>query len=307
MLQNRHLLRTVCPPFLRGEQARSFLNEGIFTVYDIDSELWWQGLISRWPTHAPADALPYLAADKGIISGPTESDAAKRARIRGWLNEAALSGLPIGWLIALQAYCAPTYPRVRIVNRRSTWYTLEADAVPRMLGLQGYTPLPKCPYENGTQWPIGAIASPVERLRTSGLYSRYQASPANFDWDSISNPERAACWWDCVGVIYGHYVAQGAYDNGSWFFDDPAESVGLNEPYATFTALRYLARKRASAKSVLRSIVWTPKASDFDPFAPPLDPGLPDGRLGCSGYDDGGVLRPTGSREWRILNSFPRG
>ena len=33
--QNRHILRELCPPWLRGPQAYSFLNEGIFTIYDI--------------------------------------------------------------------------------------------------------------------------------------------------------------------------------------------------------------------------------------------------------------------------------
>lgn len=305
--QNRHNLRSVCPPWLRGEQANSFLNEGIFTIYDIDADLWWQALLARWPTHAPEDALPYLAADKGIISGPQESVEAKRARIRGWFSEAVLAGLPLGWLIALQAFTAPTYAKVQVVTKSNVWYTLESGAIPRLLELEGAEPLPPCPYELGSKWPIGEVASPIERLRCSGLYSRYKPTIANFDWDSISNPERAACWWDIVGVIHGHYGPQGNYDDESWFFDDPNESVGLDEPYGTFTALRYLAVKRKSAKSVLRAIVWTPVATDFNPLAPPGDPGLPDGRMGWSGYDDGGVLRPTGSLEWRILNSFPRG
>jgi hypothetical protein len=304
--QARHILGAITPPWLRGELSKSFLHEGIYTLYDVDAELWWQSLISRWPTFAPADALPYLAADKQIISGPTESEEAKRARIRGWLNEAVLSGLPAGWLLALQAYCAPTYPRVRIVTKRSTWYTLEANAVPRLLELEGHTPLPRCPYELGSQWPIGAVASPIERLRTSGLYSRYKAPVANFDWDSISNPERAACWWDCVGFIYGHYEAQGAYEDESFLFDDANESTGLDEPYGTFTAMWYLSEKRRSAKSVMRAIVWTPNESDFNPLASNPDPGLPDGRWGWSGYDDGGVLRPTRKPDVRVIDEYPR-
>jgi hypothetical protein len=304
--QVRHNLRAVCPPWLRGRNANSFLNEGIFTIFDIEAELCWQALLARWPTFAPEDALPYLAADKDVISGPAEAIEAKRARIRGWLNEAVLSGLPIGWLIAMQAFCAPTYPRVRVVTRRSTWYTLEANAVPRMLELQSYEPLPPCPYELGPKWPIGKVASPIERLRTSGLFSRYKPTVANFDWDSISNPERAGCWWDFVGVIYGHFEAQGTYDDGSWYLDDPNESVGFDEPYGTFTTLMYLNQKRKSAKSYPRAIVWTPNDSDFDPMASNPDPGLPDGRWGWSGYVDNGVLLPTRKLDCRILEGFPQ-
>ena len=65
--QNRHILRELCPPWLRGPQAYSFLNEGIFTIYDIDAELWWQALLARFPSYCPADALSYLATDRRII------------------------------------------------------------------------------------------------------------------------------------------------------------------------------------------------------------------------------------------------
>lgn len=303
--QNRHILRELCPPWLRGEQAYSFLNEGIFTLYDIDAELMWQSLLARFPTYCPVDALPYLAADKRIIIGPSESEEATRARIRLWLIEAVLSGLPIGWLIALQAFGAPTYPRVRIVNKKSTWHTLEANAVPRLLGLQGYAALPPCPYESGAQWPISAIASPVERLRFSGLYSREQAAPANWDWDSISNPERAACWWDCVGIIYGHYSQQLNWDSGLWVWDDPETSLGLADPYGTFTTLRYLAVQRKSCKSVLRCVIWTNDNTAFDPSLPAGDPTLPDGYWGRPGKIVAGKLVPSRSTAHRYLDIFP--
>ncbi len=308
-LQNRHILGSITPPWLRGEKANSFLNEGIYTLYDIDNELFWQALLARWPSHAPVDALPYLAADKLITSGPNETIEAKRARIRLWLIETVLSGLPIGLLVALQAFGGPDYPRVRLVTKNSVWYTLEAGAVARLLQLQGYEPLPKCPYENGAQWPIGATASPEERLRCSGLYTRYQASPANFDYDSISNPERAACWWDAVGVIYSRYPEQENYaDLGdTWFLDDPNESVGLDEPYGTFTALQYVAVQRKSGKSVLRAIICTENEALLDPSLTLGDPLLPDGYWGRPGKVVAGKLTPSRHPDCRTIEGFPKG
>jgi hypothetical protein len=306
--QNRHILRELCPPFLRGSQAYSFLSEGIFTLYDIDAELMWQALLARFPSYCPADALPYLAADRRIIIGPEETEAATRTRLLAWMLEAVLSGLPIGWLIALQAFGAPDYPKVRLVTKSSVWYTLEANAVPRMLRFPGYTPLDPCPYESGASWPIGAVASETERLRCSALYSRAKASPANFDWDSLSNPERAACWWDAVGVIYGRYAEQEPYaDLGdTWLLDDPGESVGFDEGYGTFTALRYLSVQRKSCKSVLRAVVWTDNTTLFDPTKSLGDPELPDGYWGRPGRIVAGHLTPTRSLDCRVLTSFPR-
>lgn len=309
MKQNRHILRAVTPPWLRGDNAWSFLNEGIYKIYDKDNDDFFEALLSRWPSYAPTDALPYLAADKLLISGPNETIEAKRARIRLWMIEAVLSGLPIGILLAMQAFGGPDYPMVRIVNKSSTWYTLEAGAVGRLLQLDGHEPLPKCSYENGASWPIGAVASPEERLRASGLYTRLQASPANFDWDSLSNPERAACWWDAVGVIYGRYGEQLPYaDLGdTWVLDDPETSVGLDEPYGTLTALQYIAVQRKSAKCVLRAIVCTENTALFNPQDALGDPTLPDGYWGRPGKITAGKLVPSRHLDCRTIEGFPKG
>jgi len=309
MRQNRHILRAVTPPWLRGPYAESFLVDGIYKIYDKDNEDFFAALLARWPTYAPIDALPYLAADKLLISGPDEDTTAKRARIRLWMIEAMLSGLPIGILLAMQAFGGPDYPLVRVVTKSSIWYTLEAGAVGRLLQLPGYDPLPKCSYENGASWPIGATAMPEERLRESGLYTRLQASPANFDWDSLSNPERSACWWDAVGVIYGRYGEQDAYADlaDTWLLDDPSTSVGTAEPYGTLTTLQYIAVQRKSAKSVLRAIVCTENLALLDPALSPGDPLLPDGYWGRPGKIVAGKLVPSRHLDCRALEGFPKG
>jgi hypothetical protein len=304
--QNRHILKELCPPWLRGTQAHSFLNEGIFTLYDIDAELMWQALMARFPSYCPADALPYLAADRRTFVSPSESEEALRVRLLAWMIEATLAGLPIGLLLAMQAFCAENYPKVRVVTKKSIWYTLEEGAVPRMLGLSGYERLPPCPYESGANWPIGTIASATERLRFSGLYTREKVSPANFDWDSLSNPERAACWWDSVGVIYGRYDKQKAWDSGLWVWDDPSQSLGIDHPYGNLITLRYVANQRKSCKSVLRAVVWTDNTTLFDPSKSLGDPELPDGYWGRPGRVVAGHLTPTRRNDCRVMTSFPR-
>jgi hypothetical protein len=304
MRQNRHIARELCPPWLRGEQAYSFLNEGIFTLYDIDTELMWQGLLARFPSYCPADALPYLAADRKLITGPYESEAAVRARLRSWIDEAILAGLPLGWLVAMQAYLGPNYPMVRIVTRKNTWYTLAADTVPRMLGLPGYAALPKCTYELGAQWPKDSVASQVERARGAGLFTRHKASPANWDWDSISNPERSACWWDLWGFAYPtSYSTLGKFggSGSSLVTWGSTKAVGFSEFYATIQTLKQIAAYRKSSKGSLRAIIFPPSLADFDPTTAPADPGFPDGRWGAASKISGGAAVSTKRLDCRYL------
>ena len=141
----------------------------------------------------------------------------QHARLLAWMVEAVLSGPPqkLGWLIAMQAFGAPDYPKVRVVTKNSVWYTLRSKRGPAHAWFGRVRAFAPTPYEGGTNWPIGS-ASQTERLRFSGLYSREKVAPGNFDWDSLSNPERSACWWDVVGVIYGHYVENSSHTPISW-------------------------------------------------------------------------------------------
>jgi hypothetical protein len=308
--QARHDLAVLVPPWTGGSQARpraySFVTEGLFTVYDVSAEQWWQSLLARFPSAAPADALPYLARERRLFVGPSEPTATTRVRVRNWIDEWSLSGLPLGWLLAVQAYFAPTYPRVRIVTRRSMWYTLEEGAVGRLLSLDGYEPLSPCPYELGANWPIGAVASPIERLRTSGLFTRHKAPVANWDWDSISTPGNAGRWWDFWAFVYPPAVAQqGKYDGAAPddVYYGEESGWGLDELPGTLFVLRLLGVQRKPAKAYLGAIIFPPSLTDFDPTTAPGDPNFPDGYWSAATKIVGGVAMPTRRDDCRyILN-----
>jgi len=307
--QLRHCLAALLPPWAGGSVARpkahSFTVEGVFTIYDLDAELMWQSLLSRFPSTAPEDALPYLLRDKRMIAGPAEPIATTRVRLKQWIDEWSLAGLPLGLMLALQAYVAPSYPRIRIVTRRSMWYTLEAGAVPRLLNLPGAEPLPPCPYELGAGWPIGAVASQVERLRAAGLYQRYKAPVPNWNWDSISDPAAANRWWDSWVFIYPpSYPFQGNYDGV------PPDDVyygeetgwGIDELPGTLLTLQQLAVLRKSQKSYIKAIILPPSLTDFDPTTPPGDPSFPDGKWSWFTKDDGlGNTVPARRQDCRYI------
>lgn len=294
--QARFALSVLTPPWTGGSNARpkayNFVTEGLFTVYDVSAEQWWLSLLARFPSTCPEDALPYLARDRRLYAGPDEAAATTRARVKNWIDEWSLSGLPLGWLLAIQAYLGPTYPRVRIVTRRSMWYTLEEGAVGRLLNLAGYEPLPPCPYELGAGWPRDAVASQIERLRTSGLFTRYKAPVPNWDWDSVSAPGNAGRWWDFWAFVYPpSYESGGTFGDGDVYGGQGA--YGFDELAGTILVMRLLGLERKPAKAYLGGVIFCPSSLDFDPTTAPGDPTFPDGTWSAETKDVAGVATPT--------------
>lgn len=277
----RHALAALLPIWAQRAYGRSFTTEGAFTLYDYDNAIMRDMLLARFPSYAPEDALPLILRDRGLIAGPYESIDAQRARALLWIDQAQLRGLPVGLMLAIQAYLAPAYPQIRIVTRRGIWYTLAEGTVGRILGLPGYTPLPPCSYELGANWPAGSRPMPqIERARNAGLYTRHKPPAINWDWDSISNPENADRWWHFWIVVYPpSYPFQEGYDTG-WIYDDPLESWGFDEPTGTLQTFKAIVRGYKPAKSRCVAIVACPSLSDFSPTALPADPTFPDGYWG---------------------------
>jgi hypothetical protein len=241
-------------------------------------------LIARFPSYAPLDALPLLAADRGIPSGSEEDPEVLRTRLILWLDALALSGLPIGLLLLLQAVLSPTYPLMRLVTQASLWYTLEEGAVGRMLALPGYEPLPQAPYEEGALWPTDApAASGVERLRFSGLYERSQASPPNWDWDSLSVVTGTGYAGSVWLVVFSLSPTPWIQPDGMW--GDPGVwgdggAWGVDATPAIGRLLQAVAKPFKTAKAWVRWIVISFDGALFDPGEPSGGGVNPDGLFG---------------------------
>lgn len=85
-----------------------------------------QGLYARWPSYAPPSALPYLARDRRIVRGINEPTSSFRVRLRRWLRDHRVRGNPFALAAQLRAYCNADV-RIRIVDRRGNWYTIDRD------------------------------------------------------------------------------------------------------------------------------------------------------------------------------------
>lgn len=305
VLQSRHALATLMPPFAQRERGHAFTTEGLFTLYDMDAGIMSDALQARFPSHAPVDALPMIARDRRIRTGPYANDQTIRAQLRQWIDVWQLSGLPLGLLLALQAYLAPGFPQIRIVTRSGVWYTLREGAVGRMLSLPGYVPLPLADYELGPEWPTDAKpATQVERLRKFGYFFRLKAPSPNFDWDSQSHPENATKWWHFWVIVYPpHYPIQQPYDSELWTYDDPLESWGFDEPYGTFDTFKAIIRddfKPSRARCV--AVIFCPSSLDFNPSNAVNAPGMPDGYWGWEVKLEGGVWVSTRRPDCRYLH-----
>lgn len=219
--QTRHIMRELLPPWLKRSLGDSLCAEGLFTVYDLDAEYMRDALLARMPSYAPADALPLIAADRGVPIGPAEPEDVLRVRLILWLDFLQLAGLPLGLLLAMQAVLAPAYPTVRVVTQQSLWYLLEEGAVGRMLALPGYEPLPPTTYELGPNWPAGQVAPAIERLRAQLLLERLVVDPPNWDWDSESIVHGSGGRWSAWVIAYSVAPTDWVAPEGNW--GDPGD------------------------------------------------------------------------------------
>jgi hypothetical protein len=91
------------------------------------------GLAARFPGYGTDSALPYHSLDRKMFRGFDEPPAIFAGRLLGWLDFHKLRGNPFTIMEQVQAYltvnfdAVPVKPRIRIVNNRGTWYTLNED------------------------------------------------------------------------------------------------------------------------------------------------------------------------------------
>ena len=95
-----------------------------------------QGLRARWPSHAMPSALPFLGRDRRIVRGINESAESYAARLLRWLDDHRIRGNPYALMEQLRAYCQADV-RIRTVDMRGNWYTIERDGTKSVSLQQG--------------------------------------------------------------------------------------------------------------------------------------------------------------------------
>lgn len=156
------------------------------------------------PSIAPADALPYISADRRVFQGFQESNASFRARAVQWLDRAAYLGKPTGVLLGARGWILPSMPQIAVITQNGQWWGYGQDFDPMPAGTQTVTP---ASIHTGT-----------------------------WDWDTLPATFWAQSWlvvWSssepwCTGnIVWG--AASGAWGSGkAWGFDQsPSIFTGL--------------------------------------------------------------------------------
>ena len=132
---------------------------------------------------APRTRFPYLARIDASSEGRRK---AKRQHAqgfwRGWSKLCSRASRSDG-LSRCKRLARQTIPRCGL-SRKLGMVHARSKRGPAHAWFGRVRAFAPTPYEGGTNWPIGSVASQTERLRFSGLYSREKVAPGNFDWDS---------------------------------------------------------------------------------------------------------------------------
>jgi hypothetical protein len=287
----RAVLRSLVPWYARQGAAWRAL-EPLGRAFDKTLQASVDAVRMRYPSVCPPDALALLGRDRRLPRAPGESEASYRRRLLLWLDYWSHAGLPLGLLYAIQSYIYPGYSRVRMVTRDGWWYTLDEGASATMTPYEAMT-LP-CAAPAGFASSADRYVPALEASPRSAFWMHAAETP-NFDYDSNSNPERAAAWWDFWIIIYPtSYEIQDVYDGPPGLVYDSNTCWGLKVPQSTVDTLRTLVRMFKRAGSQCRNIMFAPTLADFDPYAAVDAVGMPDGWWGQNVRNVGGVW--TGTR-----------
>lgn len=134
----RDFIRELSPAWLRRKWGERFLYT-FGALADVAHEHLHQGFRARFPgrTKDPA-SLEFIGRDRVLRRGHGEPDAAYKERLKAWLDTHRTRGNPFTLLREIRAYLSTYSPiRLRYVNDRGTWFTLDENGVESWLMTEG--------------------------------------------------------------------------------------------------------------------------------------------------------------------------
>jgi hypothetical protein len=229
---------------------------------DMASDMMVQALQAPWPGLGTPTALTKIGRSRGMIRGQGESDDDYAARLRTWLDRWRQAGSMLAIGRSIHEYLA-NHPRVRVYNR------------------------------------AGAC---TEIAETTGDVTHFAAGTTAWDWDSVSNPERAGYWWDLWICVYPTEWA----DTGLWgdgrLWGDRDSGIGHIVTREEVDAIKGEIAQYKSAHSHVRAVIWTSDAALFDPTVPASQPDGTWGQWSVPGSDPrvASGRNTTSCRYWEL-------
>lgn len=127
---------------------------------------------------------------------------------------------------------------------------------------------------------------------------------AAWDWDSISNPERAGDWSDLWIIVYPcEWPITGTLGSRAGVWPPRGIGTGHQVSRTAVQAILGIVAQWKGAHTYVRGIIWSYDATLFDPASPVS--GDPDGKWGKWGKPVGSTVRParnTSCRYWIPTN-----
>lgn len=215
------------------------------SVADNGAQTMLEALRAPWPGRGTPTALPRIGRSRGMIRGQNESDEDYSARLITWLDRARQYGTMLGVGRSIHEYLA-NHPRVRVYNRAGV-----------------------C----------------VEIAETTGAVTNFKAGTTAWDWDSVSNPERAGYWWDLWICVYPTpWATSGTWGDGrTWGGRD--SGLGHRVLRVERDALLAEIAQYKSEHSHVRAVIWTSDETLFDPIDPSTQPDGTWGQWSMPGTD----------------------
>lgn len=236
----RDTLTKYLPPWLTDRGGAFFgLTVGyrflwvIAAMFDVLADVAIAALQAPWPGKGTPTALSAIGSSRGMLRGQGESDASYAARLPTWYDRARQWGSMLSYARAIHEYCG-NRPRVRVYNR------------------------------------AGAC---LEVAQTTGAITRYAAGSTSWNWDSVSNPERAGRWWNTWVCVYPDpWARPPVLGSGRILGDGSGHGIGHLVTRQEVDAVKAEVEQYKSAHTHVVAIIWTTDATLFDPTNPATQP-----------------------------------
>lgn len=257
------------PSWLTSDDGERVVGS-LAAVKDLFVERMRQGLLARYPSYTPPTGLPYLGRDRGIVRGIGEPEASYRVRLLRYLDDHKIRGNPFALLEQLRAYCGGDGIRVRTVDRRGNWFTIDRD------GTRDFT--------------LGTGNWDWDPLPASPQWARF--------WVIIYPTADGLPWGPAAGT-FG--PAGGAWGSA---IGTPGYTIGTTATTAEVASVRTIIRQWQPDGTRCEWIIIAFDDASFDPTAPE-----PDGTWKNWGKDDGAggyvPARLKTARYWKGVDGAP--
>ena len=253
---------TKVPNWMQRPNGRKYLTS-MTAFFDVAFDVARQGLHADLPGIGTPTALPFVGQMRAMIQGDGESASSYAARMVG----------------------SPYRVTDPVIPAQPSWIDRA-----RQWGMQ--LALARALHEWVKGGPMVRVVNRAGTMVTCATDGTITRNQVTWNWDSLSNPERASWWAELWVIIYSppwaetgpQLISPGSPPNTA------DQGIGHYVPRLSVDIVKGLLDQYKSYHSFVRCVIWSYDATLFDPSTPLV--GWPDGTWGQWSYPTTG----TGAR-----------